>query len=120
LGDPSDVRVGQALAEELTTALAQVPRISLRSASRSRAAADAGGDLAAIGRLLDARLILDGGVQHDAHRWRITLRLVQVADEVAVWARAFDLEAHDLIAEQERVAKATVEELRPWLQEQEE
>lgn len=120
LGDSSDVRVGQAFAEELTTALAQVPTISLRSASRSRAAADAGGDLAAIGRLLGAGLVLDGGVQHGAHRWRITLRLVRVADEVTVWARAFDLEAHDMIAEQERVAKATVEELRAWLQEREE
>jgi TolB-like protein len=110
--------VGQALAEELTTALAQVPTISLRSASRSHAAADAGGDLAAIGRLMEARFVLDGSVQHGAQRWRITLRLVRMADEVTVWARAFDLEAHDLIAEQERVAKATVEELRPWFQEQ--
>jgi serine/threonine-protein kinase len=113
LGDSSDARVGQGLAEELTTALAQLPGISVRSTARSREAVHAGGDVREIGRRLAVAFVLDGSVQHGAGRSRITLRLVRVADEVAVWARAFDvaMESEDLLVAQERVARATADEL---------
>lgn len=113
LGNSSDAGVGEGLAEELTTALAQLPVLSVRSMARSREAVLAGGDAGKIGRRLGVSLVLDGSVQHGAERLRITLRLVRVADDVTVWARPFDVESENPIAAQERIAKAVVDELRP-------
>ena len=113
LGDSIAARVGEGLAEELTTALAQVPGITVRSTARSRDAVHSGGDLREIGQRLAVALVLDGSVQREPERMRITLRLVQVADEVNVWARAFDIGSENLIAAQERIARITTDDLRP-------
>ena len=113
LGDSIAARVGEGLGEELTTALAQVPAITVRSTARSRDAVHAGGDVRGIGRRLAVALVLDGSVQRAGRRIRITLRLVRVADEVTVWARAFDVGPEDLIAAQERIARSVADELSP-------
>jgi TolB-like protein len=73
----------------------------------------AGDNLREIGDHLGVALVLDGSVQRGAGRMRIILRLVRVEDEVTVWARAFDVESGDLITGQQRIAQATVDELRP-------
>ena len=113
LGDSSDVRIGEGLAEELTTALAQVPAVAVRSTARSVGAVRAGGDVPRIGRQLDVALVLDGSVQHSGDLFRITLRLVRTADQITVWARAFNLESSDdLVPELERIAKTVVDDLR--------
>jgi serine/threonine-protein kinase len=112
LGDSTAARVGEGLAEELTTALAQLPAITVRSTARSRDVMHAGGDVREIGRRLAVGLVLDGSVQRGPGRMRITLRLVRVVDEVNVWARAFDVGSEDVIAAQERIARATADELR--------
>jgi serine/threonine-protein kinase len=113
LGDSSAARVGEGLAEELTTAFAQLPAVTVRSSARSREAVYAGDNLREIGDHLGVALVLDGSVQRGAGRMRIILRLVRVEDEVTVWARAFDVESGDLITGQQRIAQATVDELRP-------
>jgi serine/threonine-protein kinase len=110
LGDSADVRLGIGLTEGLTTALAQVPGLAVRSTARS-SSAQTSGDLRAIGRRLDVPLVLEGSVQHDTGRYRVTLRLVRVEDEVTLWARAFDLKPDDLLAEQDSICAVTVSEM---------
>jgi TolB-like protein len=116
LGDSADVRLGQGLAEELTTALAQVPGVAVRLIERSRARTGDEADIREIGRRLDVPLVLHGSVQHDTARYRINLRLVRIEDEVTLWARAFDLGPDDLLDGQGRISGLTVDELGSRIQ----
>ena len=115
LGDSSDVRVGEGLAEELTTALAQLPNIVVRSTARSLDAVRAGGDVREIGRRLGVDYVLDGSVQHATQRLRVTARVVRVGDETTIWAGAFDAGDADLIAAEERIAAVIVDSVRSRL-----
>jgi serine/threonine-protein kinase len=115
LGDSSDVRVGEGLAEELTTALAQLTDIVVRSTARSRDAVRAGGDVSEIGHRLGVDYVLDGSVQHATQRLRVTARVVRVRDETTIWAEAFDIGDADLIAAEERIAAVIVDSVRSRL-----
>jgi DNA-binding SARP family transcriptional activator/TolB-like protein len=111
LGDSTDVRIGQALAEELTTALAQLPAVSVRLTERPHRGAGDELDTREIGRGLEVPLVLDGSVQHDTARYRVNLRLVRIEDEVTLWARAFDLEPDSLLHGQGWISAFMVQEL---------
>jgi DNA-binding SARP family transcriptional activator/TolB-like protein len=114
LGDSVASHLGEALAEELTTALTQLPEIMVRSTARSKAAMQGAGDIRDVGRELAVATVLDGSVQRAGDRSRVTLRLVRIADAVTVWARAFDLESSDP-GDREAVAKTTVMEVEKHL-----
>ena len=115
LGDSNDVRVGEGIAEELTTLLSQVQGIAVRSTARSREALQGGGDVGEVGRRLGVTYLLDGSVRHGHRGQRVTARLVRVSDAVTIWAQAFDVDQGDLIAAEERIANAIVDSLRPRL-----
>jgi TolB-like protein len=114
LGDSSDARIGEGMAEELTTALAQLQNIVVRSTARSREALRGGGDVGEIGRRLGVDYVLDGSVRHGAAGLRVTARLVRVADAVTIWAQA-DAGQGDVIAPEERIATVIANSLRSRL-----
>ena len=115
LGDSTAAFIGEAIAEELTTSLAHLPGIDVRSSVRSKAVLDDAPDIEAIGQRLGVRHIVDGSVQRDADKLRVTLRLVQVSDGLTLWARSFDLSTTDLLSSQARIAVTTVDALAPLL-----
>lgn len=101
---------GERVTEELTTALARLPSLTVRSASRARDVAEQGGDVDRIGRRLGVAYVVDGGVQRGAARLRVTLRLVRVADGVSVWAGTYDADAADpMTAAQQVVSEASAQ-----------
>ena len=112
LGDSSDTRFGEGLAEEITAALTQMRGIVVRSTARSREALQGGGDVGELGRRLDVAYLLDGSVRHGAAGLRVTARLVRVADAETIWAQAFDASQGDVITAEERIAKVIVDSLR--------
>ena len=107
LGDSAAAAIGQGIAEELTAGLAQMSGLSVRSSARMRQVIEDAGDIEEIGRRLSVRNILDGTVQRDASRARVTLRLVRVSDGLTLWARTFDFAVQDLLASQEQIARST-------------
>ena len=107
LGDSAAAAIGNGIAEELTAGLTQTSGISVRSSARMRQVIDDAGDIEDIGRRLAVRNILDGTVQRDQTRVRVTLRLVRVSDALTIWARTFDFAASDLLAAQEQIARST-------------
>jgi len=111
LGDSGAARLGEGLAEELTTALTMLPGITVRPTARSRQAAHEGHDVRDIGRRLAVALVLDGSVQREGNRTRVTLRLVRVSNDVTVWARTFDTKSEPPLTAQERIAKSVLTEL---------
>jgi DNA-binding SARP family transcriptional activator/TolB-like protein len=115
LGDSSDTRVGEGLAEELTGALSQVRGVAVRSTARSREALQGGRDVGEVGRRLDVVYLVDGSVRHGVQGFRVTVRLVRVADAITIWAQALDADQGDEIAAEERIATVITDSLRSRL-----
>lgn len=104
IGDVGLGSAAEAIAEELTTALALVPGLAVRSAARAQQAVGAGGDADRLGRRLRVAYVVDRGLQGGAGRLRLTLRLVRTSDAMAVWAGTYDANDGDVLAFPQRVA----------------
>ena len=102
---------GERVTEELTTALARLAGLTVRSASRAGDAVERGGDVDRIGRRLGVAFVVDGGVQRGSSRLRVTLRLVRTSDAVSVWAGTYDADAADPITAAQQVATAASREI---------
>lgn len=105
LGDSSDGRFGEGLAEELTIALNAAAGVAVRSTARAAESVRHGGDVERIGRRLGVGYLIDGAVQHDARRVRVTMRLVRVLDGVTLWSGAYDAVPGEPLESQERIAR---------------
>jgi DNA-binding SARP family transcriptional activator/TolB-like protein len=115
IGDLALAAVGESVAEELTTALVQAGALTVRTASRARDIVERGGDVDHIGRDLGVAHVVDGGVQQGPGQLRVTLRLVRVADGVAVWAGTYDMDSADRLVAARRVAAEAGEQIRARL-----
>jgi DNA-binding SARP family transcriptional activator/TolB-like protein len=113
IGDAHVATVAAGMTEELTTALARDTGFIVRSVERS------GEDVDRLGRRARVAFIVDGGVQGDAARRRVTLRLVRAIDGVTVWAESYDLNAGSLSPDAERIAAATADIIRRRVRNQE-
>jgi serine/threonine protein kinase len=107
------------LTDEIITDLSRIP--SLRVISRSsamRLKGDARG-LAAIGRDLGCRYVLEGSVRRAANTLRITARLVDAPNDVQLWADKYGGTLDDVFDIQERVSRSIVSALEIRLTPQE-
>lgn len=114
LGDTSVRFIGEAIAEELTNALARTAAFSVRVAGGQWPQGDNEG-LRLLGRRLAVDHLVVGTVQRDAARMRVTLRLVGVEDGITRWARTFEASISDLLDVQSRIAAESAMELAPLL-----
>jgi len=108
IGDGADAEAWR-LTEELVTALAATPGLTVRapSSSATQAAAAAGDDV----HRRDVAYVVDGAVQRST-RVRATLRLVRTADGVSVWAGSFDGELTDAATLAQTAAHQAAEAIR--------
>lgn len=114
LGDTSARVIGEAIADELTTALAQNAAFSVRAAGGPSENGD-DESVALVGQRLAVDYLVVGAVQRDAERVRVTLRLVGVADGVTRWARGFEGSISNRLEVQSRIAAESAVELAPLL-----
>lgn len=100
--DPAKQYVSDGVTEELTTELAQLPR--LRVAARTSAFQFRGQaeDVRAIGRKLDVTTVLEGSVNENDDQVRITAQLVSTRDGYHIWSQAYDGTKNDMQALERR------------------
>lgn len=102
------------LAEEITTALARFRWMFVVSSNSLARFAQDSRDEAAIRRTFGIDFLLDGTVQKERSRLRITLRLLDLrAGNQVVWARRFDRQTHDLLSLQDEIAAEVVAQIDP-------
>jgi serine/threonine-protein kinase len=103
---------GDGLAEEVISALAQMPE--LRVAGRSSSFLFRGKDveLAELGRRLNVEHLLDGSVRRSGNRVRVTAQLIKVADGFHLWSERYDREWTDIFAIQDEITHAIASALR--------
>ena len=109
--DPTNAYFSDGLAEELTTALAQVP--GLRVAGRVSAFyfRDRPNELQQVGKALDVDRVLEGSVLRVGDRLRITARVVSVESGYHLWSARYEREIGDVFAVQDEITASIVSAL---------
>jgi TolB-like protein/Tfp pilus assembly protein PilF len=92
------------LTDEVTNSLAQVP--ALRVAGRTSAFYFKGRneDIRNIGKSLGVAHVLEGSVQRQGDRLRVTVQLIKVADGFHLWSETYDRTMGDAFAVQSEIA----------------
>jgi len=111
-GDASADALGAGLADVLISALVRVPGVNVLSLSAGQTCARDRRDPACPTREFGADYVLDGTVQRDARRLRVTLSLVRGTTSVVAWSESFDGVLDDLFGLQHRVAEGVAAALR--------
>jgi TolB-like protein/DNA-binding winged helix-turn-helix (wHTH) protein/Tfp pilus assembly protein PilF len=111
-GDKSQDYFADGMTDDLIANLAKIR--SLRVISRSTAMAYKGTrkPLSEIARDLNVDAVVEGTVMRVGDRVRITAELVQVSTDRHLWADTYESQIGDVLALQNRVSSAIVEEIR--------
>ncbi len=118
-GDPQQQYFADGMTEELTTELSQVS--SLRVVSRTSAMRYKGTQKSVpeIARELNVDAVVEGSVEREGDRVRITAQLVQGANDTHLWAKGYERDFRDSLRLQDEVAQAIVDEIQLKLTPQE-
>ena len=100
------------ITEEITSALAKVPGLTVIGRTSAFQFKGENKDLRAIGRALGVSNLIEGSVRKAGDRVRITAQLIKAATGDHVWTDSYDRNLTDIFAVQEDVAKAIAAALR--------
>ena len=113
-GDSTNNYFGEGLAEEITSALAKAG-LHVIGRGSARALAARGLDAREIAKQLAVGTVLQGNVQRDKDRVRISVTLVSGRDGSVLWSEKYDEGAQDIFALQDKIARAVATQLRATL-----
>jgi TolB-like protein/Tfp pilus assembly protein PilF len=101
--------------DQVLTNLAKVAElkvISNTSVRQYRASTGVPRNLREVGRQLGVSYVLEGSVQREPTRVRVTTRLIDARTDSQVWAETYDRNTADLFAIQSEIAQAIVKQLQ--------
>jgi len=101
-GEPSYLGLG--LADVLINRMGALSQIAVRPIRIVRKFSEAAPDPLAAGRELGVDLVLDGNIQRDGDRVRVTVQLHRLPDGVLLWSGKFDQNSGDLFALEDSIA----------------
>lgn len=114
--NPTDEYLGTGMADTLITQIGRIPEILARPLSAVQKYAESRTqDPLAAGRELRAEVVLDGTIQREADKLRVTARLLRTLDGALLWSGKFDeqftkvFEIEDSISQE--VARAFIQHL---------
>jgi serine/threonine protein kinase/Tfp pilus assembly protein PilF len=103
------------LADALVTRLSNVRRFAVRPTSSVLRFSGADADSLAAGRELNVNFILDGNILKTENRIRVSVQLLNVAEQSTVWAERFDEDYTDVLSLEDSISKRVAESLVPRL-----
>jgi TolB-like protein/Flp pilus assembly protein TadD len=104
-GGPDEEFLSSGITDEIITALTRIEGLHVASRTSSFALGHGGHDVRAIGRRLHVRSVLEGGVQRQVNRLRVSVRLVNVADGYLLWSDRYDRDMRDVYAIQDEISQ---------------
>jgi adenylate cyclase len=107
-GDPSQDFFSDGITEDVITALGRFSNLLVIAKSASFPFKSSNASPAEIGRLLDARYLLEGSVRRAGNRVRVSAELTEATTGRHVWSETYDAEADDIFAVQDDIAKRVV------------
>src|SRR5256714_1399125 len=114
-GDASQEYFSDGLSEELINVLGKIRELSILGRNASFRFKVKTEDSRAIGQVMRVANVLEGSVRKAGDRVRMSVRLVDTANDSQRWSQSYDREVKDVFAVQEEIAKAVAEQLRVTL-----
>ncbi|MEX2178845.1 MAG: protein kinase [Gemmatimonadaceae bacterium] len=109
--DSTDDYLADGLTNDLTNVLGRVPGVRVTSRSVASAARERFVTPAEIGDALGVGRILEGTVQREGTRLRVTARVTNADDGFMVWSDMFEREMKDVFAVQDEISAAIAQAL---------
>ena len=109
--DSADAYLADGMTSELITALSRVRGLRVASRTASFAMRDRYASAESIGKALNVSMLLEGTVQRQRNRLRVTARLVNTADGFTLWSDMYERELRDVFAVQDEISGAIAETL---------
>jgi len=100
------------LSEQLIQDLAKVPGLKVVGRSSAFQFKGKNEDLREVGRKLGVANVLEGSVQREGNRMRITAELIKVDDGFQLWSQTYDRRVNDIFAVQDEIARAATAALQ--------
>ena len=112
-GDPGQDYFSDAMTDEMITALATVAPEQLAVIARTTAMHYKGShkDVSHLGRELRVDYVVEGSVHRSDEQVRITVQLIQVSDQMHLFAKKYEALPHDVSTMQRSIAETIAEHL---------
>ncbi len=110
-GDPEQDYFADAIAESITAELSRFGGLFVISRNSAFTYKDKSLTAKSIGRGLGVRYILEGSVQKGRDRMRVTVQLIDAAEDTHVWAETYDRPLEDILMVQDEITKRVVSTL---------
>jgi adenylate cyclase len=94
--------------EDVITALGRFSNLLVISKSATFPFKNSNASPAEIGRLLNARYLLDGSIRRSGNRVRVGVTLTEAATGRNVWSETYDVEGDDIFTVQDNIARRVV------------
>ena len=107
-GDASQDFFSDGITEDVITALGRFSNLLVIAKSATFPFKGSNASPAEIGRLLDARYLLEGSVRRAGDRVRVNVELTEAATGIHVWSETYDAEAKDIFAVQDDITRRVV------------
>lgn len=114
-GTEDDKRLSFGMADALITRLSRIKEIAVRPTTSITRYLDATQSPGEVGRELRADVVLCGSVRRSASQVRVTVQLIDVATEAALWADKFDEALADIFAIEDSISGRVADALAPEL-----
>jgi TolB-like protein len=118
-GDPQQQYFADGMTEELTTELSQVSSLRVVSRTSAMRYKRTQKSVPEIARELNVDAVVEGSVEREGDRVRITAQLVQGPTDTHLWAKGYERDFRDSLRLQDEVAQAIVDEIQLKLTPQE-
>lgn len=112
LASTRDESLELGMAETLITNLAGIKQIVVRPMGAVRKYTDLQQDPCQAGRELQVDAVLDGSIQKDGDRARVTVRLFDVRNGALLWAEQFDESFTDIFKVQDSISRRVTDALK--------
>ncbi len=100
------------LADSLITKLSNVHSLTVRPTSAVLRYAPTGTEVANAGRDLKVATVIDGAIQRNGDRVRVTVQLIRVADGKPLWANSYDTQFVNIFQVQDEISLRITEALK--------
>ena len=100
------------LSEELLNLLSKIPELKVIGRTSSFSFKGKNEDLRVIGEKLGVANILEGSVQKEGNKIRVTAQLIRAADGSHLWSDKYDRDVEGIFKLQDEIANAVVKELK--------
>jgi TolB-like protein/DNA-binding winged helix-turn-helix (wHTH) protein/Tfp pilus assembly protein PilF len=110
-GNPENDYLGDGFAEELTTALAEIPGLHVAARTSAFQFRGKDEDVRRVGEQLSVGTIIEGSVTRSGDELHVTAQLVSTRDGYHLWSRTYDVPQSQIYAIQQEIVHETVRAL---------